>query len=154
MKTKDELLKIYSAYSPYELELEVLKKGMYFPYPNHLSEGRRIVFNLDQMPFKIWCNPTNLNWLEILFRDTKPVLYSMDMLTKEELYNAGFEDHVDWLTHERETWIKKYGIEKFINETPYGHIQYLISKHYNIFGLDESEYIKKESVNNFPMSAI
>lgn len=129
MKTpKEELLKIYSAYLPYDLNICTSYRASGFNNPKKMS-GADIDRYFRSDSFII-----------------KPILYSMDMLTKDELYNAGFEDHIDWLTNERENWIKKYGIEKFINKTPYGHIQYLISKHYNVFGLDESEFIKKESV--------
>jgi len=190
MKTKEELLKIYSAYLPYEFELEVLKKGMYFPYPNHLSAGRRIVFNVDQMPFKIWCNPTNSDWLDILFRDTKPVLYSMDMLTKEieykeerfipliKLYgeeivlfnarkrNAKIEckviktahDEFDYSLFIDDKMVFKYAtyigyeVGSFFQKNafitnPFYKYQKLFEWHFNVFGLDESEYIKKEIIN-------
>lgn len=187
MKTKEELLKIYSAYLPYELECEVLKKGMYFPYPNHLSAGRRIILNIDQMPFKIWCNPTNSDWLDILFRDTKLVLYSMDMLTKEIEHKGerfipieklfDIETNLEWsksghIKAEKgkdEYWVRQkeegrsfhfgYNAEKNYfykidsencKQSVWKQLemfQKLFEWHFNVFGLSESEYIKKESLS-------
>ena len=49
-----------------------------------------------------------------------------------------FDYQIDWLTHERDGHVKYYGsLDKFINKTDFGHVQYLISKHYDVFGLIE-----------------
>lgn len=138
MKTKEELLKIYSAYLPYELKIY---------HESNFKDNRIIEFwglkNCSDYPISEYCDGTRYGRT---FQEVKPILYSMDILTKEKLHTAGFDNHIDWLTHERENLIKKYGIENFLNKTPYGHIQYLISRHYNVFGLQENEYIKKESL--------
>ncbi|MGL5235215.1 MAG: hypothetical protein ACRC8Z_10765 [Empedobacter falsenii] len=112
--TKEQLIKIYSAYLPYRVNFRD-SDGIW-------KENRILTIH-------------SFNWL---LEFAKPILYSMDMLTKEELFNAGFEDHVDWLTNEIELWIKKYGIESYLNQTPHGHIKYSLSQHYNIFNLPET----------------
>lgn len=124
MKTKEELLKIYSAYLPYELEVYRIE---------HKHETTKILSAYDLCP-------------DGEIDNLKPVLYSMESLSQEELKRVGFRDHLDYLTNEREVWIKMYGIDAYLKKTPYGHIQYLISRHYNVFGLSESEYIKKETL--------
>ncbi|GEM_PF-1249808 len=66
----------------------------------------------------------------------KLILKPLSDLTKADLINAGFDYQIDWLTHERESHVKYYGsLERFINKTDFGHIQFLISNHYDIYGL-------------------
>lgn len=68
----------------------------------------------------------------------KLVLRPLSDLTRSELEKQGYWHHIDWLTHELQTSIKKNGVkglEKHINEAPYEMIVYLLSRHYDIFGL-------------------
>jgi tRNA(Ile)-lysidine synthase TilS/MesJ len=65
----------------------------------------------------------------------KPILRPMSDLTRKELEAEYFEDHIDFLTNEFNHWIEKYGCDHVVNETPYGHVQYLLSEHYDIYGL-------------------
>lgn len=88
------------------------------------------------------------DWVNQYSYPIKPYLYDLSYLTKEELINAGFTDHIDYLTHEREGWIEKYGFEEYMNKIPHGHFQYLVSKHYNAFNLPELEYINKATLTN------
>lgn len=57
----------------------------------------------------------------------KPILRPMTDLTKEELIEQGFTSYIDYLTHEKRTPL----------EAPYNKVQYLLSKHYDVFGLIE-----------------
>lgn len=67
-----------------------------------------------------------------------PVLKHMDLLTREELEEAGFKSQIDYLTEERDHWIQYYGIEFYIDKINYGHMQYLLKNHYDIFYLLDS----------------
>ena len=57
-----------------------------------------------------------------------PILKPLSDLTKKELYNAGFQCHVDYLTHENK------GVEWTL-KAPYNHIEYLFKNHFDVFGL-------------------
>lgn len=163
--TTEEQLKIYAAYLPYGLELQINEKGMYFPYPNHINGDDRIKLNLTEVPFKIWCNPINWNWLEILARDTKPILYDLSYLTKEIEHEGRvfipidvFEitDHSDSYSIEYDHGnIKLIRDLKSIAENnlyfdiqflPFEVVQRLISWHFNVFNLPAGEFIDKATL--------
>jgi len=157
MKTKDELLKIYSSYLPYELKVAHIDAQFENGYKIYLLNGISEKFrykseDLDEDDDKDLLNIKEIHfWLKDFGLNStahkiKPILYSMDYLTKDELHKYGFDNHVDWLTNERESIINKYGYEYFLNKIPYGHIRYLICRHYNVFGLSDSEFIKKETL--------
>lgn len=122
-KTKEELLKIYSAYLPYNLSVK-LNTDDKFP-------DREFTLN------SIKCD--DIFYLE----NMKPVIYSMDMLTKE-------------IEHKGERFIPAklfYDCPQEIlrlKKRPLYHSYKIIDKllewHFNVFGLDESEYIKKETL--------
>lgn len=135
--TKEEKLKVYSAYLPYGLELQ-------HKYKKAKHTGETVL--------RSWVKSLEHLDLGCLFPhrkdsfDWKPILYDLSYLTQEELRKAGFSDHIDYLTHEREGWIDKYGFEDYLNKLPYGHFQYLVSKHYNVFNLSEDQFINKATL--------
>lgn len=57
----------------------------------------------------------------------KPILRSLSNLTKDELRGQGFDSHIDFLTHEKRNPL----------EAPYKMVEYLFSKHFDVFGLIE-----------------
>lgn len=137
--TKEELKIIYSVYFPYKLEVQHIDTDW--------AEDRKInviltgVFE-DCLTFN-QASDYYYNDEDIV---VKPILWDLSYLTKDELRSAGFDHHIDYLTHEREGWIEKYGFENYIKKLPYGHYQYLVSKHYNVFNLPEYEYINKATL--------
>lgn len=131
---KDELLKIYSAYLPY---------GMKAQYNN----GDIItIIGVNTETIQVNSDFTHYGYSDTRIEDVKPILYDLSYLTKEDLRYAGFDDHIDFLTNEREVWIKKYGRGNYIKKLPHGHFEYLVSNHYNIFGIPEGEYINKANL--------
>jgi hypothetical protein len=130
-QTKEELLRIYSAYLPYELEV----------YDEYDANFKKL-FHVSLSK----CTPLSLykNSVEALhyrkFEECKPLLWSMNMLTKEEF---------------RFIWVKETDLEsiqQFVSldwesrlscKFSYLFWNELFRNHFNIFGLDESEYIKK-----------
>ena len=64
--------------------------------------------------------------------NVKPILQPMSKLTRKELEDAGFRTHIDFLT-----WEFQKGITK-IEDPPHKMVQYLLSQHYDIFGLIEA----------------
>lgn len=69
----------------------------------------------------------------ILGGQSKPILRPMTDLTWQILADAGDYSHKDWVTIEGDNWIALYGHEKWLNDIPYGLIQWLIKNHYDIF---------------------
>ncbi|NML70014.1 hypothetical protein HHL23_09395 [Chryseobacterium sp. RP-3-3] len=145
MKTKEEQLKIYSAYLPYGLKFISNRDSVDITNAWTLV-GLKIDNSYPHKPTLLSERSDYKNVINIWSPTAKPILYDLSYLTKEELIKAGFNDHIDFLTHEREHWIKVYGFEKYISKLPYGHFQYLVSNHFNIFNLDESEYINKANL--------
>lgn len=131
--TKDEQLKIYAAYLPYKLKGKRADGGKGDYILRAIYDDGSVIWKYDGFG-----NSTQIG--------VKPILYDLSWLTKEELYKAGFTDHVDWLTNEREALISRYGIEKYLSKTPFGHIQYLLSEHYNVFGIPAGEFIDKSTL--------
>lgn len=66
----------------------------------------------------------------------KPILKPMSKLTRAELEKAGFRTHIDYLTYELQEH-KAKGLDwvSRLQNAPYKMIEYLCSKHYDIFGL-------------------
>ena len=60
-----------------------------------------------------------------------PVMRMLSSLTRQELIDKGFTTHLDYLTHEHQEYPETFPI----CSAPYDMVQYLISKHYDIFGL-------------------
>jgi hypothetical protein len=159
MKTKEELLKIYSAYLPYELNVGF--------QPEEL-EHRLVGVDLSNEGLQFISPFGDFGRSEI--SEPKPILYSMNMLTKLIEHNG--ETFIPWdeLTNGEtvrfnyadfaEDWNKRdnYSFENYVQDwilgskhcfdfLPYGFIQKLIEWHFNVFGLEESEYIKKEELS-------
>jgi hypothetical protein len=59
-----------------------------------------------------------------------PILRPLSDITRKELELEGFESHIDYLTYENKgsDWTLK---------APFNMVQYLLSKHFDIFGLIE-----------------
>lgn len=159
MKTKEELLKIYSAYLPYQLQC--LIQGHNNQDGKAIKETMLGIYDGTEIFTSLGLKDYQTNEIEDVF----PILYSMDMLTKEIEHKG--ERFIPWdeLTNGEtvkfnyadfaEDWNKRdnYSFENYVQDwilgskhcfdfLPYGFIQKLIEWHFNVFGLDESEYIK------------
>jgi len=147
--TQEQKLKIYAAYLPYGLKViygydrTVKKEGFLRGYDVRYG-------------FQVF-NPRLVFGHEFVNPDlVKPVLYSMDWLTKEIVHEGETFvpidkirnldiGYVDWITVEREAWIERYGRKWWLGRIPYVMVQLLLSWHFNIFSLPETDYIKKEN---------
>ena len=144
MENKEDLLKIYSSYLPYELNVKK-KFGRYSPTKDEILEIDDLkTFSMSK-----------------IFR---PYLYSMDYLTKEiehkgerfipiEKFEIGDDDYGIEYDHGNIRLIKdlesisKYNSYHDIQFLPFEVVQRLIEWHFNVFGLSDSEFIKKETLN-------
>lgn len=143
MKTKEELLKIFSAYLPYGLKIQ-------HKYQKAKHNGETIL--------RSWVKPLEPLDLGCLFPnrkdsfDWKPILYSMDMLTKEIEHKG---ERFDVLKRVRTYYPNTPAFTEYIDgccdvfipllssKVEYCIVEKLIEWHFNVFGLEESEYIKK-----------
>jgi len=73
-------------------------------------------------------NSKYLTYYAYNYNECKPILRPLSDLTKDELREQGFWHHIDYLTHEKQNPIK----------APYKMVEYLFSKHFDVFGLIES----------------
>lgn len=66
--------------------------------------------------------------------DFKPLLVPMDRLTQEELRNAGFDSHIDYLTHELDAYrggLAEVTMAERIAKAPHDMVVYLQKNHYD-----------------------
>ena len=136
MKTKEELRKIYSAYLPYDLEICTSYQKSKLNKPKKL-----IGSDIDRI------------WLSGRF-DIKPILYSMDMLTKPITHKGEtfvplhkiLEEYNFDLSKMDEEYILSFKESLIEVDMSYKTANMLLEWHFNIFGLEENEYIKKETI--------
>ena len=70
----------------------------------------------------------------------KPILRPLSDLTDPEWRNKIYYFNLgctDWVTKERETWVKEYKHDGWLNRVPYGIVVFLLENHFDIFGLIE-----------------
>lgn len=151
MKTKQELLKIYSSYLPYELEIK------YKDFPNEKIIRKAILSGVTTTEIETTykrkikgCKGDIISWQgnnNIFDLEVKPILYSMEMLTQEiehkgEMFvpkkRLGFNEN-DILC------LKAWG--EYSGRLLHKDFEQLVEWNFNVFGLEESEYIKKETLN-------
>lgn len=117
-------IKHLAAYLPYEVRH---KDVAIFPGGSCVQTDRRL-------------NPcdieTTFNFDLKVVLDSKVtlILKPMRSLTKNELRQRGFITHVDFLTEEHQSDPKRFPIKN----APYEMVEYLLSQHYDIFGLIEA----------------
>jgi len=171
MKTKEELLKIYSVLLPYELGLNIENEvetdyTMFLGEMDSIMPGNAVLAGITkETSYMPECILYTRNDGEadgyIQIKNVKPILYSMDMLTKPiehkgerfipvDKFEIGDDDSGIEYDHGNIGLIKdlesisKHNSYHDVQFLPYEVVQRLISWHFNVFGLDESEYIKKK----------
>jgi hypothetical protein len=142
MKTKEELLKIYSAYLPYEIDFRFCHG-----WSETIMRLHSVCFEKEVVNDNVYLQPKNI----------EPILYSMDMLTKEIEHKGERFIPTVWLRdNHAEFDISKKDMETLISmflhifrssfSAPHYFIDKLLEWQFNVFGLDESEYVQKESL--------
>lgn len=129
MKTKQELLKIYSAYLPYELEVYRIE---------HKHEKTKIFSAYDLCP-------------DGEIENLLPMFYSMDMLTKEIEHKGERFIPINELKH-------FYGFDYMwsyctnrqgefnVMAVAYACVAKLLEWKFNIFNLSDDEYVKLQTI--------
>ncbi len=141
---KDELLKIYSAYMPYSLELQ-------HKYQKAKHNGETVL--------RSWVKPLEPLDLGCLLPhrndsfDWKPILWDLSYLTKEiehegkmitpivEIMNGGDDIFEDML-------IRLAAGLSNPDRLPYRIFIKLLSYHFNVFQLSEDQFINKATLTN------
>lgn len=143
MKTKEELLRIYSAYLPYELKVEIIDN----PCKGEIKKLSGIM----EFGLCFLGKGGRFGFHERSIENIKPILYSMDMLTKEIEHKGERFIPAEILFGGLKPKEAKKNYTKDCERWPllmtYQVTQLLIEWHFNVFGLYESEYIKKENLN-------
>lgn len=145
--TKEEQLKIYSAYLPYQLKIndpkcpierELTHKG----YWHRSSEDDTVFVSVD----------------EVIDTNLKPILYDLSYLTKEIEHEG--ENTIILSEYIYNNWFIKIRVDGHFTldngdatvtgftykSAPYDLIQLLLKFHFNVFGLREGEYINKATL--------
>ena len=140
---KDELLKIYSAYLPYKLNVISMRSGVMYELSTfNEMKGRGVEKRDLQM---------------VLSGDFKPIFYDLSCLTKEiehegkkvMPYKLLFEQDLPW---DAEDAILNEALSFINNEKrleysyPYEFWQKLLSMHFNVFNLPEDQFINKATL--------
>ncbi|WP_430827267.1 hypothetical protein [Chryseobacterium indologenes] len=158
--TKEELLKIYSAYLPYGLEIGLSDEGIYnldSEYPNEHAHKTGIIteFTISNGEFgygefkvseKYYFSFNELS-------EVKPVIYPLEYLTKEiehEGRSVCFLMEIDkkhpfnCTYQEMAEHIKTMNIDLM----PFWLLKELLKYHFNVFNLLEDQYINKATLTN------
>lgn len=91
----------------------------------------------------------NIGRVLVSDKPIKPVLRPLSDLIKTITHNGETfvpidvifklrQGYTDWLTFEKESWIKKHGTSGFIGRVPHSIIKMLHSWHFDTFGLIEA----------------
>jgi len=131
-------------YIPYNVRACIIMRDGNLSASMHLTLDMLIWSNLKDVP-TIGRGKTQ-DWLEASY-PIKLVLKPMKDLTKEELLNECFDDHIDFLTNEHQENPQRFRIER----APYEMVQFLISKHYDVFGLIPKELAVDINFLNFKL---
>ncbi len=147
-----EKLKIYSAYLPYGLKLQ------YFDDEREIlhNDCKMVEFREDEMTIA-----NNEYQYDVKFYDVKPILFSLEDLTKEITINGETFVPFDELIKIKNVRLRveKYenGDKKLLNintfsfslfDFEYKIIEKLLEWKFNVFNLPEIEYIKVTEENN------
>lgn len=137
---KDELLKIYSAYLPYGLELQ-------HKYEKAKHSGEKVL--------RSWVKPLEHLDLGCLFPhrndsfDWKPILYDLSYLTKEIEHEGVKVIPIDCISLSKansQRIMRRYANGQSLDVLEQWQFERLLRLHINVFNLPESEYINKATL--------
>lgn len=160
MKTKEELLRIYSSYLPYELKF-IYSRDI----PSEVNAWKLVGLidrkDSDSDFFAKATRKDYKNQINITLSLIKPILYSMDYLTKEIEHKGERFVPIAFLMSMRSVDVnnfccenrKQKAIDALLNDLKVTHrvaidfFNKLLEWNFNVFNLSDSEFIKKETLN-------
>jgi len=110
------------------MELELKHFSGYFPHGLDCVIKNKIVRLTSLNRFSCETRPSVHGFTWCAFKDIKLILQPLSDVTRKELEEQGFDSHIDYLTYENQ------GVEWTL-EAPFNMVQYLLSQHYDIYGL-------------------
>lgn len=139
--SKEELLRIYSAYLPFELEI-----GFEADELQHKFVG----LDLSREGVQLISPYGDFGRAEI--EKCKPILFSLDMLTQPIEHKGNMFVPSRYWESMGGSLIEYQTLHKALNNfslpsLPYYVINKLLEWHFNVFNLPDSAYIKKENLN-------
>lgn len=130
--TKDEQLKIYSAYLPYKLNVKSERTGIIYELNTFSDMRGRGIENRD---------------IETILSDNfKPVLYDLSYLTKEIEYNCLIIKPIEYISTsiaDRNKILKMVENKEPLDVLPQWKFEKLLKFHFNVFNLSEDQFINK-----------
>jgi hypothetical protein len=157
MKTKEELLKIYLAYLPYELEVTLSDEGRYnldSEYPNEHTYKKGIItefsFSTGEFGYGEFQVSKNYYFSINDLSEVKPILYDLSYLTKEIEHEGNIIKPIEYISTSnanKKQILYRYGKGLSMDTLKQWQFERLLQLHLNVFNLDESEYINKATLN-------
>lgn len=138
--TKEEQLKIYSAYLPYGLELQ-------HKYEKAKHEGESVL--------RSWVKPLEHLDFGCLFPhrkdsfDWKPILLPLEYLTREIEHNCLIIKPIEYISTsiaDRNKTLKMVENKDPLDVLPQWKFEKLLKFHFNVFNLPEDQYINKATL--------
>ena len=130
-----EKLKIYSAYLPYGLKLK------YFDDEREIlhNDCKIVEFREDEMTIA-----NNEYQYDVKFDDVKPIMFSLEDLTKEIAVNGKIFVPIEYhaFKHNKEHLIDFQNNFAHYKSVKYGIIEKLLEWKFNVFNLPEDKYEK------------
>lgn len=136
--TQQELIRIYSSYFPYDLKVQ------HYDYEREIKSICSVV-SLTQDEITI---ANSDHEYDCMFDDVKPILWDLSMLTKEIEHDGEIFIAKDKLFGNGHRWkhFKKSLNKNSLHCIEYWVIDKLIEWHFNIYNLEESQYINKATL--------
>ncbi|SHH90183.1 hypothetical protein SAMN05421866_4205 [Chryseobacterium oranimense] len=140
--TKEEQLKIYSAYLPYGLELQ-------HKYEKAKHEGESVL--------RSWVKPLEPLDLGCLFPhrkdsfDWKPILYDLSYLSKEIEHEGVKVIPIDYISLSKansQRIMRRYANGQSLDVLEQWQFERLLQLHLNVFNLPEDQFINKATLTN------
>lgn len=135
--TQQELIKVFSAYLPYDLQIE-FKRNI---YPRSIE-----IQTLDLRNFDLWLNPAKRNSFLI-----KPILWDLSMLTKEIEHEGNMIIAIDYISTSKsnsQRIMRRVANSQSLDCLEQWQFERLLELHFNVFNLDDSQYINKATLKN------
>lgn len=125
-------LKHFATYMPYGLKVQYYDD----------ERGRMTICDIVELRIDEITITDSQNQYEVEFYEVRPMLTPMSELTQEMLINAGFDSHIDYLTHELQSenasknpQMRNGKRSWRIEAAPYEMVAWLIANLFDVFDL-------------------
>ena len=136
--TKEELIKVFSVYLPYNLNIQLPSNDS---YPNKITKLSGIM----NFGLLFLGSGGRFGFTERDIDKVKPILYDLSFLTKE-IEHEGVRINIQkQMRHLDFEWL--IGNPKLASKLDQEDYEILLKHHFNIFNLPEDQFINKATLN-------